>query len=373
MHGTKVRDLRTSLVSILHSGGIPALCCAPITHYDDEGRVDEARTRAHLSRIMPYSPWLLVPGITGDCWEMTSAETETLLQTVYPIMRTLGGKLLIGALRPAADEARRAIAARFDLVASLAGSPIRFRDVKGNPAAAFSACSSLGISGFTVCAPEGQGRTQEEIFEALDTLLGDGMPIALYHLPQITKNEIAPETFARMAARHPNLYLFMDIGGADRIALADIDRAGIFFARCAEGDFSRWIAKGTAPNASLKERRYDGFVLSSANVFGKELSEMIRQARTGKEQAAIAVSGRMSRVVSAVFAEASKLPYGNAFSNANRALDHARAWGNKGTGGAVAAPRTHGGERLPGSLLRFALDALATEGFSLPAYLDQNT
>jgi dihydrodipicolinate synthase/N-acetylneuraminate lyase len=301
---------------------------------------------------------------------MDIPETEAVLRAIYPIVRSLGGRLLVGALHPDAAEARRAIAARVDLIADIAGNPIRFKEVKGNIGAAASACATLGIPGFAVCAPAGQGKTQEEIFESLDMLLGDGLPMALYQLPQVTKNEISPETFARLAARHPNLYLFKDTSGSDKIALADIDRAGVFFVRGAEGEFSRWIAKGTNPNASFKERRYDGFLLSSANVFGKELAEMIHLARSGKESAASAISGKMTRVVSAVFAQAAKLPYGNAFSNANRALDHARAWAEKSTGGAIVAPRTHCGERLPESLLRFAMDALVTEGFSLPAYLD---
>jgi dihydrodipicolinate synthase/N-acetylneuraminate lyase len=181
----------------------------------------------------------------------------------------------------------------------------------------------------------------------------------------VTKNEIAPETFARLASSWPNLYLFKDTSGLDHIALADIDRGGVFFVRGAEGDYSRWISRSGTCEGSRAERRYDGLLLSSANVFAAELAETIGLARAGEEEKSAELSGRVSRVVESLFSEAAGLPYGNAFSNANRALDWVMAFG---PGSREAAPLTHSGKKLPASLLGFAAAALAREGFESPRY-----
>ena len=364
-----VRARRVAIISILHPRGTPALWCPSITHYDEKGAVDVDRAQAHLARIIPYAPCLLIPGSTGDGWEMDAAETEALLRSLLAVVGDLGGKVLIGALDPDAARARHAMEERMDLALEAAGAGIGFEDLRGEPEKAAVACAAAGIAGFAVCAPAGEGRSQGEIGEALSAILALGLPTALYQLPQVTKNEIAPETFARLASSWPNLYLFKDTSSLDHIALADIDRGGVFFVRGAEGDYSRWISRSGTCEGSRAERRYDGLLLSSANVFAAELAETIALARAGEEEKSAELSGRISRVVESLFSEAAGLPYGNAFSNANRALDWIMAYSQAfGAGLPAVGPRTHSGEKLPASLLEFAAAALAREGFEPPRY-----
>jgi len=370
-----VRARRAAITSILHPRGIPALWCPPITHYGENGAVDIERSQTHLARIIPHASCLLIPGSTGDGWEMDAAETDALLRSLLPLVGDLGGKVLIGALDPDAARAGQAMEGRMNLALETAGAEFGFGELRGEPEKAAVACAAAGIAGFAVCAPAGEGRSQEEIEDALSAILALGLPTALYQLPQVTKNEISPATFARLAARWPNLYLLKDTSGLDHIALAGIERAGVFFVRGMEGDFSRWISRSGTCEGAEAERRYDGLLLSSANVFAAELADTIRLARSGEEEKAASLSGRISRVVNPVLAEAAGLPYGNAFSNANRALDWVMAYGQ--TSGRVSAssdeqrtiaPRTHSGEKLPASLIEFAAAALAREGFEPPRY-----
>ncbi len=374
MAESNIRARRAAIASILHPRGIPPLWCPPITHYRDDGSLDIERSQTHLARIIPHAPCLLIPGSTGDGWEMDGAETEALLRGLIPVVGDLGGKVLIGALDPDASRAGRAMEARMNLALESAGADFDFDSLRGDPEKAAVACAAAGISGFAVCAPAGEGRSQEEIGQALSAILALGLPTALYQLPQVTKNEISPETFASLAARWPNLYLLKDTSGLDHIALADIDRAGVFFVRGMEGDFFRWISRSGTCEGSGLERRYDGLLLSSANVFAAELADTIRLARSGEGQKADSLSGRISRVLASVLAEAAGLPYGNAFSNANRALDWVMAFGPSpalGAGaqaGARESPRTHCGERLPSAFLDFAAATLSREGFVPPRY-----
>ncbi|HWR12481.1 MAG TPA: dihydrodipicolinate synthase family protein [Rectinemataceae bacterium] len=371
-----VRERRAAIISTLHPEGIPSLWCPPITHYGAKGGIDAARSEAHLGRIIPSAPCLLIPGSTGDGWEMGEAETEALLRCLFPIVASLGGKVLVGALHPNEAAAKRAMETRMNLALDVAGEGIRAESLLGDPEKAAAACAKAGIAGFAVCAPAGIDLSQGQILAALSDVLDMGLPTAVYQLPQVTKNEIEPETFALLLSRYPNLYLFKDTSGLDQVALADIDRGGVFFARGAEGDYSRWISRSGNPEGSAAEHRYDGFLLSSANVFAVDLAEMILALHSGEEAKANQISGRIDRVVKAVFAEAAKLPYGNAFSNANRALDWVMTGGTvprqlSGLSAPIVpaesifieAPRTHCGEKLPVFFLRFAARALASEGY----------
>ena len=58
--------------------GIPALWCPLITHYDRDGAIDQPRVAAHLRHLAPHVKGFLVPGSTGDGWELSDAETRHL-------------------------------------------------------------------------------------------------------------------------------------------------------------------------------------------------------------------------------------------------------------------------------------------------------
>lgn len=309
----------------------PTLWCPLLTHYDDHGRIDVQRMARHLDFLAPSVRGFLVPGSTGDGWQLSDAETRELLDAVIGLARERELQLLIGVLRP-------------DAAAMLAfmANTIAWLKQRAGTTELPDALRQAATVGFTFCAPHGAASTQDDIAAALDALLAVGAPAALYQLPQVTGNEIAPETVRALAARHANLLMLKDTSGADRIA--DAGGAGIdrlFLVRGAEGGYSRHL--------KLAGGRYDGFLLSTANVFGAQLAELVEHLRRGRRAEADALSARLEAVVNAVFAAAAPLPYGNAFTNANKALDHFMAHGPAAR--SVTPPRLHSGQRLPAELI----------------------
>jgi len=106
--------------------------------------------------------------------------------------------------------------------------------------------------------------------------------------------------------------------------------------RGAEGDYARWLAPAGP---------YHGFLLSTANAFARELATVLADPVAGKS-----LSDTVSLQVADAFAAVADCPHGNAFANANKALEHLFThglddWGNH------PAPILHGGHRLPKSAL----------------------
>jgi dihydrodipicolinate synthase/N-acetylneuraminate lyase len=312
----------------LFPNGIPSLWCPLLPHYRDDGSLDHARITAHLRHLAPHVKGFLIPGSTGDGWEMSDSEIRELLVLAQEQTAKLGLHLLIGVLKTDAAEAQRVIQ-----------EPRRG-----------------SLSGFTVCPPKGADLPQATIRDALAGVLDLGLPTALYQLPQVTQNEMTPETVAELAARFPNFILFKDTSGADRVAASGRDFGGVFLVRGAEGDYARWLKSGGGP--------YDGFLLSTANCFGRELHQVIELLRAGRRDEAQHLSDRLSAVVKEVFALVAGLPDGNAFANANKAMDHFFAHGPNAT--SVTPPRLHAGSRLPIEVIRQTGTALERHGF-LPA------
>lgn len=313
--------------------GIPQLWCPLLTHYRDDGSLDHARITAHLRHLAPQVKGFLIPGSTGDGWEMSDAEIRELLDHVAPAMAKLELHLLVGVLKTDAAEARRII----------------------------ETTRLPNFAGFTVCPPKGKDLPQETLRAALADILALGFPTALYQLPQVTQNELSPETVADLAARFPNFILFKDTSGADRVASSGQDFGGVFLVRGAEGGYASWLKSGGGP--------YDGFLLSTANCFGRELHQFIELLCAGQREEAQRLADRLSAVVKEVFALVAGLPDGNAFANANKAMDHFFAHGPQATG--VTPPRLHAGSRLPVEVIRQTGAALERHGFlPLRGYLE---
>lgn len=306
--------------------GIPSLWCPLLTHYRGDGSLDHARITAHLRHLAPHVKGFLIPGSTGDGWEMSDAEIRELLGFVTPEMEKLGLHLLIGVLKTDADAAKRAVQ---------------------------ESAARTGQSAFTVCPPKGADLPQATIRDALADILALGFPTALYQLPQVTQNEMSPETLADLAARFPNFILFKDTSGADRVANSGQDFGGVFLVRGAEGSYATWLKSGGGP--------YDGFLLSTANCFGRELHRVIELLKSGQRDEAQRLSDRLSAVVKEVFALVAGLPDGNAFANANKAMDHYFAHGPQAA--SVTPPRLHAGSRLPVEVIHQAGAALERHGF----------
>lgn len=346
MHDSPIDRLaapRAALLSRLLPAGVPTLWCPLLTHYTAEGALDIARARSHLAFLQDSVKGCLVPGSTGDGWQLDDAQVRELLEFTLDQARERKFSVLIGVLATSTDEVLRKLE---DTLAWLR---------RRTGAASDEEClRQSSVCGFTVCPPKGRELTQAQIHDALGRVLATGLPISLYQLPQITENEMAPETVASLAREHENFLLLKDTSGEDRVAAAGFREA--FLVRGAEGGYARHLALGGGA--------YDGLLLSTANCFGPQYAEMIEHLRQDRAGPAQSISDRIERVAGEVFPAAAKLPYGNAFTNANKALDHFMAHGPRAR--EIAGPRLHSGHLLPKELIELAGDALDRHGF-MPA------
>jgi dihydrodipicolinate synthase/N-acetylneuraminate lyase len=332
---------RAALQKTLLPEGIPHLWCPPITHYDDEGRIDRIRTAAHWREITRHAGGLLIPGSTGDGWEMTEGEVHEIVELALSEAARLGFRVLIGTLKTDAGEARQAILA----TATRLGG--------GNAPADARRLAEARVCGFTVCPPKGGSLTQQEIETALASILETGLPLSLYQLPQVTGNEMSPATVAGLATRFHNFILFKDTSGADRVALSGQNFGGVYLVRGAESGYAQWLKGGGGP--------YPGFLLSTANCFANELARVIAHSQSGEIEAARGLSDRLSGTVKDLFAVVGGLPHGNAFANANKAADHFFSHGPRAI--SVPPPRLHAGVRLPVEVIRAVGELLNKHGF----------
>jgi hypothetical protein len=76
------RKARALLTKRLFPQGVPRLWCPTLTHFAARGEFDEPRIRRHLQLLAPYVKGVLVPGSTGEGWEMSDADIQHLLAVV---------------------------------------------------------------------------------------------------------------------------------------------------------------------------------------------------------------------------------------------------------------------------------------------------
>ncbi|MHB8862004.1 MAG: dihydrodipicolinate synthase family protein [Pirellulaceae bacterium] len=317
---------RHELVASLFPQGIPSLWCPPLTHFREDGQFDTHRIRSHLTAISPYARGLLVPGSTGEGWDMTDVEVRRLLAFVLDTARELELSVQIGVLRKNLSE----------MLTVIKGTVEWLRERTGAESAR-AALSVSGVVGFTVCAPSGAERSQQDICESLAAVLELGHPTAIYQLPQVTHNEVSAESVARLAARYAHFYLLKDTSGTDGVALAGVDLQGVFLVRGAEGQYARWLKAGGGP--------YDGILLSSANCLAPELATMINALEVGDDAEAARLSERIQGAVQACFSIVENHPVANPFTNANKILDHIMAYGHDALH--QPPPFVRGGHQLP--------------------------
>jgi 4-hydroxy-tetrahydrodipicolinate synthase len=310
---------------------IPRLWCPPLTHYTSEGTLDKERMAAHWTSMRPNVRAFLVPGSTGDGWEMIDAEINALLDFTIELARKLDALLLIGVLRTDVMAMCEAITQTITMLKKRTGidDPIQL-------------LKYTRVCGFTVCPPRGAEMNQDQIQSGLESVLELGVPTAIYQLPQMTKNEMSPEVMTRLAERYANFILLKDTSGNDRVALEDKGESGIFLVRGAEGNYAQWLQESGGP--------YHGLLLSTANCFSAQLQGMINDLEAGRVDAAKVISDRLTRVVDSVFALVGNLSHGNPFTNANKAIDHFMAYSLRAE--RTEPPRLHAGIQLPKNLIK---------------------
>ena len=340
-----VATKRQALINKLFPSGIPRLWCPLLTHYRGDGTIDFDRMHVHFNHVFPWVKGFLIPGSTGDGWELTEDETLEVADFAIKQARTRKISLLLGVLKADVDAMKRTISS---MIKMLQENPA----TKGNDG---EILQPNHVCGFTICPPRGKALTQHQIEAGLSTVLDIGMPTALYQLPQVTENEVAPETFERLVQKFSNLFLFKDSSGQDRIATSDVYKGGVFLVRGAEGSYAQWLT-GTGGS-------YDGFLLSTANCFSHNLSSLIENLEKKELGKAREISGRLTTVVSEVFALVQPLPYGNPFTNANKAIDHFFAFGPRAI--TTEGPMLHKKIRIPHNVIQ-ATGAILTHHDLMP-------
>ncbi|MEW6304809.1 MAG: dihydrodipicolinate synthase family protein [Verrucomicrobiota bacterium] len=342
MSTTSPAPTRPLILDTFFPQGVPPLWCPLLTHYDRDGAIDRARMAAHLNHLSAHVRGYLIPGSTGDGWEMNDAEIREVLEAAIERSRPLEMHILIGVLKTDAVEACQHVLQTMAWLHERTGEQDPLR-----------ALLKANVCGFTVCPPRGKDIWQQEIRDSLASILETGLPIALYQLPQMTQNEMSPEVVHELATKFQNFILFKDTSGRDIVAEQRLDLGGVLLVRGAEGDYARWLLTAGGP--------YHGFLLSTANTFARELHRIIEDCTHGRTNAAAKLSERLTSAVREGFALVDKLPQGNAFANGNKAFDHFFAHGPKAA--EVPPPRLHAGVTLPIEVIRAAGEVLARHGF----------
>jgi dihydrodipicolinate synthase/N-acetylneuraminate lyase len=344
-------ESRRGLQAQLLPKGLPSLWCPLLTHYRPDGAVDEDRFLAHLDHVAAWVTGILVPGSTGDGWELTEAERLRVLGLVLDQATRLRLRVLIGVLKP--DTA--------SMMASLVGT-VEWLKHRSGETDTLRCLTRRRVAAFAICLPSGPDGSQAASYHGLATLLETGLPLAICHSRHTNGDTVQPETLHKLAERYPNLVLFQDSSGEDLLARAQPQPSGLLFVRGAEGDYVRSLRAGGGP--------YHGLLLSSANGFARELNHMARDLQRRRVSDAGALSDRLTAAVRDIFdCVDGQFLQGSRFANAAKAIDHFMAFGPRGT--QVAPPPLHGGRLLPPEVLRRTADSLRSHSL-MPekGYLD---
>jgi dihydrodipicolinate synthase/N-acetylneuraminate lyase len=338
-------ESRRGLLAAFFPDAMPTLWCPLLTHYDANGAVDRTRMAAHLRHVARHVKGVLVPGSTGDGWELSDAEAETALAVVLGEAHALRLHVLIGLLKP---DHVSVVSSFLALSQGLLAPLAHF-----TPAAFNERLRAARVCGFAVCPPHGSSLTPDDLQRELAGVLELGLPTALYQLPQVTQNEMTPPMVAALARRFPNFIMFKDSSGTDAVALARHDYGGVVFVRGAEGDYARWLRNAGGA--------YDGFLLSTANCLAAPLAHLAELIAAAEMAQATQLSERLTALVNEEFDLVKGLEGGNAFANANKAMDHFFAFGPRADD--APPPRLHCGRFLPVAIIQATGDALKRHGF----------
>lgn len=269
-----------------------------LTHYREDGAVDHERMARHLESIRGAVSQIMLAGSTGDGWEMDDERFDSLIE--FAAERTSSDiRIMFGVLQPHTD-----------------GVIARLKRLEGRISASPALASRF--VGATICPPIDSSLNEAGILAHYRRVLAESScPIAVYQLPQVTGCRIAPETLAALADE-PRVVMFKDSSGEDAIAKSGRDFGRVMMVRGAEGGYVEAVAG----------MGYHGWLLSTANIVPEALRRIETLLRGGDQAEAADLSSRLSAAINELFALAGSEGGANAFSNANRAGDHVRAYGD---------------------------------------------
>ena len=303
----------------------PILWFPPLTYYKEGGVIDTDKMTDELSKIYPYSRGVLVPGSTGDGWVLSQADQESLVRFFLKGLGFGRFSMMIGALKPTADETIVSIRRWCEILREESG---RSDDAE--------AMAALDVKAFVFCVPAGLEDKEAQLRE-MGRVLDMGLPMAFYQLPLVTGVTVDPEVVKELADRYSNLIVAKDSGGKDEMAKSGLLKDRLMLLRGAEGDQTDMITGSGAI--------YDGLLLSTVNCFAREHSELMQGIRD--------CSG-YGDVISDVFAAVTK-PVSNPFSDAVRAICYAKEYGEEALETKIYC---YNGETLPAELVTEATASL---------------
>src|SRR5256885_878285 len=132
---------RAALLKRLFPESVPTLWCPTLTHYDERSKPDASRMAAHLAHLAPHVKGILVPGSTGDGWELSDSEATEILEIVLDQVQKLKLYLLIGILKSDTEAALELLHERMDWLKA-----------RTNQNDAERALFAGRVCGFTICA-----------------------------------------------------------------------------------------------------------------------------------------------------------------------------------------------------------------------------
>ena len=199
----------------------------------------------------------------------------------------------------------------------------------------------IRVVGFTVCPPQGDDLTQEQISRRWKRCCSCSIRRRCTSCLKSPKTKSRPPTFLQLVERYPNLYLLKDTSGQDWIA-----RAGSIPVACF------WSAGPRAVTAAGSNRP-EGLMTDCCS------ARQTTSLRSWPKSSDWWTPGSVNRptpsptasssVVSRCFEIVAGVPLGNPFTNANKLLDHVLAYGAEAV--RQPPPMLHGGTRLPRELI----------------------
>lgn len=339
-----VAQERKDLIKQLYPDKIPALWCPLLVHYNEKGHADHDRIETHLNTIHSSVHSFLIFGTVGDGWDLKKEEKIDLLKHYIELSEPFGLQLLVGVLHP---QTRDVLEEMKEWVAF-------FQTSSGinDPVEAMKACH---VYGFAVCPPVGKNLPQSVLYQAMRSVMDLNLPTVLYQLPQVTQNEISPESVQTLSQTYPNFYMLKDSSGTDGIVCSGSDYHGVFCLRGMEGAYTWWYH--SAPE------RYNGFLLSTGNCLGDDLKRMLTLADEGHLDEAKNLSDRIERVLFSVIKAIENWGDSNPFARANKCLDHIMAYGDRWK--EASGPLLYSGKRIPFKYLEFAHRVLEENGWTI--------
>ena len=258
--------------------------------------LDEKLIQKHINWLDPHVKQFLVCGTTGDGWNLTDKLILNWLDILNDnSLIKKDNKILFGAFGKTTEDVLR----RADIIE-------RYLVKNG---------SSAGFFGLTLCAPINENIKQKEIISHFKRIIENThLPISIYQLPQVVKCKIEPETLKILKDNFQDrIQLFKDTSGEDDVVNSRINFNDLIFLRGAEENYFDHLQ----PHG-----KYHGFLLSSANCFGKILREICNNVAKGNFKDAEKMSEELSDIIRISFSEGQTLDFGNPFSNVNKAFAH---------------------------------------------------